>query len=167
MRTSRWSSLHVYLKCLGQQVVFKNHVCVPGVQMYVCNREHYGLLPVPLKAQQNVVDESESFIHTITEALSEYTHTHTHCPTVMTLLSFALWLILLSGLFLLLLDLDDPLWLHPVNSVCFIPPPPHRLPLPLSVSHPPLCSLFLPSLLFSLLSFQINPTVTIQRKSPS
>uniref|UniRef100_A0A669EG57 Collagen beta(1-O)galactosyltransferase 2b n=1 Tax=Oreochromis niloticus TaxID=8128 RepID=A0A669EG57_ORENI len=42
-----------------------------GVQMYVCNREHYGFLPVPLKAQQNVEDESESFIHTITEALSE------------------------------------------------------------------------------------------------
>lgn len=46
-------------------------VCVSGVQMYVCNREHYGLLPVPLKAQQNVEDERENFIHTITEALSE------------------------------------------------------------------------------------------------
>ncbi|KAJ0032358.1 hypothetical protein NQD34_002439 [Periophthalmus magnuspinnatus] len=52
-----------------------------GVQMYVCNREHYGFLPVPLKAQQNVDDERESFIHTITEALidhdiepSEYLH---------------------------------------------------------------------------------------------
>lgn len=43
--------------------------------MYVCNREHYGFLPVPLKAQQNVEDERESFIHTITEALSEYTPT--------------------------------------------------------------------------------------------
>lgn len=53
-------------------------VCVPGVQMYVCNREHYGFLPVPLKAQQNVEDESENFIHTITEALSEYRYTHTH-----------------------------------------------------------------------------------------
>ncbi|KAM9384326.1 procollagen galactosyltransferase 2 [Pholidichthys leucotaenia] len=40
-----------------------------GVQMYVCNREHYGFLPVPLKAQQSVEDENESFIHTITEAL--------------------------------------------------------------------------------------------------
>uniref|UniRef100_A0A8C6MG91 Collagen beta(1-O)galactosyltransferase 2b n=1 Tax=Nothobranchius furzeri TaxID=105023 RepID=A0A8C6MG91_NOTFU len=38
-----------------------------GVQMYVCNREHYGFLPVPLKPQQNVEDERESFIHTITE----------------------------------------------------------------------------------------------------
>lgn len=43
-----------------------------GVQMYVCNREHYGLLPVPLKAQQSVEDESESFIHTITEALIDH-----------------------------------------------------------------------------------------------
>ncbi|KAM4629117.1 procollagen galactosyltransferase 2 isoform 2-T2 [Polymixia lowei] len=40
------------------------------VQMYLCNREHYGFLPVPLKAQQNVDDESESFIHTITEAMN-------------------------------------------------------------------------------------------------
>uniref|UniRef100_A0A8C5G1G4 Procollagen galactosyltransferase 2-like n=1 Tax=Gouania willdenowi TaxID=441366 RepID=A0A8C5G1G4_GOUWI len=52
-----------------------------GVQMYVCNREHYGFLPVPLKAQQSVDDERESFIHTITEALSECTHTHTHTHT--------------------------------------------------------------------------------------
>ncbi|XP_030290464.1 procollagen galactosyltransferase 2 isoform X2 [Sparus aurata] len=43
-----------------------------AVQMYVCNREHYGFLPVPLKAQQNVDDESESFIHTITEALIDH-----------------------------------------------------------------------------------------------
>ncbi|XP_072294846.1 procollagen galactosyltransferase 2 [Eucyclogobius newberryi] len=43
-----------------------------GVQMYVCNREHYGFLPVPLKAQQNVDDERESFIHTITEALIDH-----------------------------------------------------------------------------------------------
>uniref|UniRef100_A0A674NT14 Collagen beta(1-O)galactosyltransferase 2b n=1 Tax=Takifugu rubripes TaxID=31033 RepID=A0A674NT14_TAKRU len=43
-----------------------------GVQMHVCNREHYGLLPVPLKPQQNVEDESESFIHTITEALIDH-----------------------------------------------------------------------------------------------
>ncbi|KAM4629116.1 procollagen galactosyltransferase 2 isoform 1-T1 [Polymixia lowei] len=42
------------------------------VQMYLCNREHYGFLPVPLKAQQNVDDESESFIHTITEAMIEH-----------------------------------------------------------------------------------------------
>lgn len=49
-----------------------------GVQMYVCNREHYGFLPVPLKAQQSVEDEEESFTHTITEAMSEYYHSQTH-----------------------------------------------------------------------------------------
>ncbi|XP_016327210.1 procollagen galactosyltransferase 2 [Sinocyclocheilus anshuiensis] len=43
-----------------------------GVQMYVCNREHYGFLPVPLKAQQSVVDEEESFTHTITEAMIDH-----------------------------------------------------------------------------------------------
>lgn len=46
--------------------------------MYVCNREHYGFLPVPLKAQQNVEDERENFIHTITEALSECLCAHAH-----------------------------------------------------------------------------------------
>ncbi|XP_061743995.1 procollagen galactosyltransferase 2 [Nerophis ophidion] len=43
-----------------------------GVQMFVCNREHYGFLPVPLKAEQNVEDEHESFTHTITEALIDH-----------------------------------------------------------------------------------------------
>ncbi|XP_043102113.1 procollagen galactosyltransferase 2 [Puntigrus tetrazona] len=43
-----------------------------GVQMYVCNREHYGFLPVPLKAQQSVDDEEESFTHTITEAMIDH-----------------------------------------------------------------------------------------------
>ncbi len=46
--------------------------------MHVCNREHYGFLPVPLKAQQSVEDEEESFTHTITEAMSEYYHSQTH-----------------------------------------------------------------------------------------
>uniref|UniRef100_A0A8B9KVZ2 Collagen beta(1-O)galactosyltransferase 2 n=1 Tax=Astyanax mexicanus TaxID=7994 RepID=A0A8B9KVZ2_ASTMX len=43
------------------------------VQMYVCNKEHYGFLPVPLKAHQSVKDEEESFTHTITEALIDHT----------------------------------------------------------------------------------------------
>lgn len=43
------------------------------VQMYVCNREHYGFLPVPLKAHQSVKDEEESFTHTIAEALIDHT----------------------------------------------------------------------------------------------
>ncbi|KAG9343139.1 hypothetical protein JZ751_014111 [Albula glossodonta] len=39
------------------------------VQMYVCNREHYGYLPVPLKAHQTMEDEVESCAHTISEAM--------------------------------------------------------------------------------------------------
>ncbi|KAJ8357356.1 hypothetical protein SKAU_G00201500 [Synaphobranchus kaupii] len=41
------------------------------VQMYVCNREHYGYLPVPLKAHQSMEEEVESCAHTITEAMIE------------------------------------------------------------------------------------------------
>ncbi|XP_067086553.1 procollagen galactosyltransferase 2 [Osmerus mordax] len=43
-----------------------------GVQMHVCNREHYGFLPVPLKAHQNLEEEKESFTHTITEAMIDH-----------------------------------------------------------------------------------------------
>uniref|UniRef100_A0A665TKE7 Procollagen galactosyltransferase 2-like n=1 Tax=Echeneis naucrates TaxID=173247 RepID=A0A665TKE7_ECHNA len=43
-----------------------------GVQMYVCNRDHYGYLPVPLKQDQTVEEEEESFSHTLTEALIDY-----------------------------------------------------------------------------------------------
>ncbi|KAM6948681.1 LOW QUALITY PROTEIN: B-cell lymphoma 6 protein-like [Aplochiton taeniatus] len=41
----------------------------PGVQMYVCNRDHYGYLPLPLKQHQSLEEEVESFSHTVTEAL--------------------------------------------------------------------------------------------------
>ncbi|KAM9796137.1 procollagen galactosyltransferase 2 isoform X2 [Syngnathus typhle] len=54
-----------------------------GVQMHVCNREHYGFLPVPLKQHQTVEDERESFIHTTTEALIEHSlepSEHLHVP---------------------------------------------------------------------------------------
>lgn len=88
-------------------------------------------------------------------------HTQTHGPTVMS--SLSLWLILLSGLFLLLLDLYDPSWLHPFNSFWLIPPPPHCLLFPLSVFHPPLALSFL----FSFFNPYISPAVTIQRKSRS
>lgn len=48
------------------------HPCMclsAGVQMYVCNREHYGFLPVPLKPQLGLEDEAESFAHSVAEAL--------------------------------------------------------------------------------------------------
>ena len=42
-----------------------------GIQMYLCNREHYGYLPIPLKAQQTLEEEVENLIHVQTEAMSE------------------------------------------------------------------------------------------------
>ena len=44
----------------------------PGVQMFVCNKEHYGYLPVPLKPDQNLEDEVESFSYIVSEALSRF-----------------------------------------------------------------------------------------------
>ncbi|XP_073347732.1 procollagen galactosyltransferase 2-like [Pagrus major] len=44
-----------------------------GVQMYVCNKDHYGYLPVPLKQDQPLEEEDESFAHTLTEALIAFT----------------------------------------------------------------------------------------------
>lgn len=51
--------------------VFTEICPTAGVQMYVCNRDHYGYLPVPLKQDQTLEDEEESFTHTMTEALSK------------------------------------------------------------------------------------------------
>ena len=42
-----------------------------GIQMYLCNREHYGYLPIPLKPQQTLEEEVENLIHVQTEAMSE------------------------------------------------------------------------------------------------
>uniref|UniRef100_A0A8C7J6N2 Collagen beta(1-O)galactosyltransferase 2b n=1 Tax=Oncorhynchus kisutch TaxID=8019 RepID=A0A8C7J6N2_ONCKI len=53
-------------------MVFSFSARQADVQMYVCNREHYGFLPVPLKASQNVDDEMESFTHTIAEAMIDH-----------------------------------------------------------------------------------------------
>ncbi|KAL1022944.1 hypothetical protein UPYG_G00034560 [Umbra pygmaea] len=53
-------------------MVFSFSARQADVQMYVCNREHYGFLPVPLKPSQNVEDEKESFTHTIAEAMIDH-----------------------------------------------------------------------------------------------
>ncbi|KAF1383538.1 hypothetical protein PFLUV_G00132920 [Perca fluviatilis] len=44
-----------------------------GIQMYVCNKDHYGYLPVPLRQDQTLEEEEESFTHTLTEALIAHT----------------------------------------------------------------------------------------------
>ncbi|NXC79997.1 GT252 galactosyltransferase, partial [Cercotrichas coryphoeus] len=40
-----------------------------GVQMFICNREHYGFLPMPLKPQQSLQEEAENFVHALIEAM--------------------------------------------------------------------------------------------------
>ncbi|XP_053355261.1 procollagen galactosyltransferase 2 [Clarias gariepinus] len=49
-----------------------------GVQMFVCNQEHYGYLPVPLETKQTLEDEKESFTHTLTEAMIDFTLEPSH-----------------------------------------------------------------------------------------
>lgn len=44
------------------------------VQMYVCNKEVYGFLPVPLKSHSTLRDEVENFMHVQLEVMGE-------CPT--------------------------------------------------------------------------------------
>uniref|UniRef100_A0AAY4B7U5 Glycosyl transferase family 25 domain-containing protein n=1 Tax=Denticeps clupeoides TaxID=299321 RepID=A0AAY4B7U5_9TELE len=73
--TSRQLAFHPphpnYSWALDDIMVFAFSTRHADVQMYICNREHYGYLPVPLKPQQTVEDEEESFLHTITEAMSD------------------------------------------------------------------------------------------------
>ncbi|KAM9719037.1 procollagen galactosyltransferase 2-like [Menidia menidia] len=58
---------------LDDIMVFAFSARKAGVQMYVCNRNHYGYLPVPLRQDQTLEEEEESFAHTLTEALIDYT----------------------------------------------------------------------------------------------
>ncbi|CAI5776257.1 Hypothetical predicted protein [Podarcis lilfordi] len=39
------------------------------IQMYICNREHYGFLPVPLKPHQTLEEEADNVVHVLTEAM--------------------------------------------------------------------------------------------------
>uniref|UniRef100_A0A8C2V3S2 procollagen galactosyltransferase n=2 Tax=Chinchilla lanigera TaxID=34839 RepID=A0A8C2V3S2_CHILA len=42
------------------------------VQMYVCNKEVYGFLPVPLRAHSSLQDEAESFLHVQLEVMVKH-----------------------------------------------------------------------------------------------
>lgn len=39
--------------------------------MYVCNKETYGYLPVPMRSNANLQDETESFMHTHLEVMGK------------------------------------------------------------------------------------------------
>lgn len=41
------------------------------VQMFVCNKETYGYLPVPLRSHNTLQDEADSFLHSLLEANGE------------------------------------------------------------------------------------------------
>lgn len=43
----------------------------PDIQMHICNREHYGYLPVPLKPQQMLDDDADGIIHMLIEAMGK------------------------------------------------------------------------------------------------
>lgn len=40
--------------------------------MYLCNKEHYGYLPIPLKPHQTLQEDIENLIHVQIEAMSEW-----------------------------------------------------------------------------------------------
>ncbi|KAL0966758.1 hypothetical protein UPYG_G00299770 [Umbra pygmaea] len=63
---------HDYAFPLDDIMVFAFSARQADVQMYICNREHYGYLPLPLKPEQSQEEEVESFSHTLTEALIDY-----------------------------------------------------------------------------------------------
>lgn len=46
--------------------------------MFICNHEHYGFLPMPLKSHQTLQEETENFVHTLIEAMSKLL-----CPVTM------------------------------------------------------------------------------------
>lgn len=40
--------------------------------MYLCNKEHYGYVPIPLKPHQTLQEDIENLIHVQIEAMSEW-----------------------------------------------------------------------------------------------
>ncbi|MGH0182524.1 UNVERIFIED_CONTAM: hypothetical protein FKN15_009805 [Acipenser sinensis] len=50
-------------------IVFAFSARMADVQMFICNREPYGFFPVPLRVHSSLLDESDSFMHTLLEFL--------------------------------------------------------------------------------------------------
>lgn len=54
--------------CIPECCSLKCFVCFSSeVQMYVCNKETYGYLPVPLRVHNTLQDEADSFLHSLLE----------------------------------------------------------------------------------------------------
>lgn len=50
-------------------IVFASSCKQAEVQMFVCNKEVYGFLPVPLRSHSTLQDETESFMHVLLEIM--------------------------------------------------------------------------------------------------
>uniref|UniRef100_A0A672ZYX6 procollagen galactosyltransferase n=1 Tax=Sphaeramia orbicularis TaxID=375764 RepID=A0A672ZYX6_9TELE len=48
-------------------IVFAYSARMADVQMFICNRETYGYLPVPLRSHNTLQDEADSFLHSMLE----------------------------------------------------------------------------------------------------
>lgn len=51
--------------------------------MYLCNRETYGHLPVPLHTRNSLRDEADNFLHTLLEVMGEFRLTMVHDDVVV------------------------------------------------------------------------------------
>ncbi|XP_016113223.1 procollagen galactosyltransferase 1-like [Sinocyclocheilus grahami] len=50
-------------------IIFAFSARMAEVQMYICNRETYGYLPVPLRSHNTLQDEADSFLHSLLEVM--------------------------------------------------------------------------------------------------
>ncbi|KAG9262809.1 procollagen galactosyltransferase 1-like [Astyanax mexicanus] len=50
-------------------IIFAFSARMADVQMYVCNKETYGYFPVPLRSQNSLRDEADSFLHSVLEVM--------------------------------------------------------------------------------------------------
>ncbi|XP_023677671.1 procollagen galactosyltransferase 1 [Paramormyrops kingsleyae] len=50
-------------------IIFAFSARMADVQMFLCNREIYGFLPIPLRVHSSLQDEADSFLHTILEVM--------------------------------------------------------------------------------------------------
>ncbi|XP_051776506.1 procollagen galactosyltransferase 1-like [Erpetoichthys calabaricus] len=50
-------------------IVFAFSARMADVQMFLCNKETYGFFPVPLRSHSSLLDETESFLHTVLEVM--------------------------------------------------------------------------------------------------
>uniref|UniRef100_A0A673MWC8 Si:ch211-13f8.2 n=1 Tax=Sinocyclocheilus rhinocerous TaxID=307959 RepID=A0A673MWC8_9TELE len=74
---------HYYLWALDDIMAFAFSARQAGLQMFICNKEHYGYLPLPLNTKQKTLEEVESFSHTVTEALSVGIFNLCQCNTLI------------------------------------------------------------------------------------